>query len=63
MMDEIKITAYQCKQCGKVHYPFHERCLECKGTEFDEDMRRRAIPNCWHIPRSSTCLGDLMCAH
>ena len=32
---EIAITAYQCKKCGKLHYPFHERCLDCKGRDFD----------------------------
>jgi hypothetical protein len=31
-----KIVAYRCKKCGKVHYPFHDRCLNCKGREFEE---------------------------
>jgi len=35
-MKEIELTAYQCKKCGKVHYPFHDRCLECKGREFEK---------------------------
>lgn len=35
-MKAIPITAYQCKQCGKIHYPFHERCLSCRGREFTE---------------------------
>ncbi len=34
-MKEIAITAYKCKKCGKLHYPFHDRCLECKGREFE----------------------------
>lgn len=34
MKKEIQIEAYQCKQCGKIHYPFHDRCLACKGREF-----------------------------
>jgi len=33
--NEIPITAYQCKKCGRIHYPFHDRCLECKGREFE----------------------------
>ncbi len=33
---EIAITAYQCKKCGKLHYPFHERCLSCKGRDFEK---------------------------
>lgn len=33
---EIDITAYKCTQCGKLHYPFHERCLSCKGREFEK---------------------------
>jgi uncharacterized OB-fold protein len=32
---EISIQAYQCKKCGKIHYPFHDRCLNCKGREFE----------------------------
>ena len=35
-MKEIEIVAYQCKKCGKIHYPYHDRCLECKGREFDQ---------------------------
>ena len=33
---EIPIVAYQCKKCGKLHYPFHDRCLTCRGREFTE---------------------------
>ncbi|GAP15729.1 predicted nucleic-acid-binding protein containing a Zn-ribbon [Longilinea arvoryzae] len=32
---EIPITAYRCKKCGRIHYPFHDRCLDCKGREFE----------------------------
>ncbi len=35
-MKNLPIVAYRCKKCGRVHYPFHERCLNCKGREFDE---------------------------
>ncbi len=35
MKREIAITAYKCRKCGKIHYPFHDRCLECRGREFD----------------------------
>ncbi len=35
-MSELKITAYKCKKCGRVHYPKHERCLSCKHREFEE---------------------------
>lgn len=31
----IPITAYRCRKCGRVHYPFHDRCLDCKGREFE----------------------------
>ena len=34
-MKEIAITAYRCKKCGKIHYPFHDRCMACKGREFE----------------------------
>ena len=35
MKKEIAITAYTCKKCGKIHYPYHDRCLACKGREFE----------------------------
>ncbi len=35
MKKEIAITAYKCKKCGKVHYPYHDRCLGCRGREFE----------------------------
>ena len=34
-MKEIAIKAYQCKKCSKIHYPFHDRCMVCKGREFE----------------------------
>jgi hypothetical protein len=34
-MKEIAIKAYKCKKCGKIHYPFHDRCMACKGREFE----------------------------
>jgi uncharacterized OB-fold protein len=36
MKNEIALIAYKCKQCGKMHYPFHDRCLACKGREFEQ---------------------------
>ena len=36
MKNEIGITAFKCKKCGKLHYPFHDRCLECRGREFEK---------------------------
>ena len=35
-MKEIAIEAYKCLKCGKIHYPFHDRCMDCKGREFQE---------------------------
>lgn len=32
---KIEITAYKCKQCGRVHYPKHEQCLNCHSREFE----------------------------
>ncbi|NMC30290.1 MAG: hypothetical protein GYA45_09495 [Pelolinea sp.] len=32
-MDQI--VAYRCKKCGRIHYPCHDRCLDCKGRDFD----------------------------
>jgi uncharacterized OB-fold protein len=34
-MKELEIQAYKCKKCGKVHYPFHDRCMACKGRDFE----------------------------
>ncbi len=34
-MKRIPIVAQKCKRCGKLHYPAHERCLSCKGREFE----------------------------
>jgi scaffold protein (connect acetoacetyl-CoA thiolase and HMG-CoA synthase) len=34
-MKELAIQAYRCKKCGKVHYPFHDRCMACKGRDFE----------------------------
>ena len=36
MTEKIGIVAYKCKKCGKLHYPFHDRCMDCKSREFDE---------------------------
>jgi uncharacterized OB-fold protein len=35
-MSEIPLVAYRCKACGRIHYPFHDRCLNCRKTEFEE---------------------------
>ncbi len=34
-MKEIEIVGYKCKRCGKLHFPFHDRCLACRGREFE----------------------------
>ena len=35
-MKAIPVVAYKCKSCGKLHFPYHDRCLVCRGREFDE---------------------------
>ncbi len=35
MKHQLPIQAYKCKNCGKVHFPYHDRCLNCKGREFE----------------------------
>ncbi|MEM3421502.1 MAG: OB-fold domain-containing protein [Candidatus Hadarchaeum sp.] len=35
-MVEQKFVAYKCRSCGRVMNPKHDRCLTCKGMEFDE---------------------------
>ncbi len=36
MRTDIPVTAYKCRKCGRVHYPYHDRCLACRGREFEE---------------------------
>jgi uncharacterized OB-fold protein len=36
MNHDVMLVAHQCKICGSVHYPRHDRCLHCKGREFQE---------------------------
>ena len=36
MTIELNITAYRCKKCGRIHYPYHDRCLDCLEREFEE---------------------------
>ncbi len=31
-----EITGYKCKNCGRIHYPRHEQCLDCKRREFEK---------------------------
>ena len=35
MTQELGITAYKCTACGRVHHPFHDRCLACKNRGFE----------------------------
>ena len=36
MKKELGIVAYKCKKCGKLHFPYHDRCLACKSREFTQ---------------------------
>ncbi len=55
MKKEIAITAYKCKKCGKIHYPYHDRCLACKGREFEQikpegDVRLLSYTAIYNLP-------------
>jgi uncharacterized protein len=55
MKKEIAIVAYKCKKCGKLHYPFHDRCLACKGREFDKvkpegDVKLLTFTRIYNLP-------------
>ena len=55
MNQEIAITAYRCKQCGRIHYPYHDRCLECKNRQFEAlkpegDARLLAYSAIFNLP-------------
>jgi uncharacterized protein len=34
-MSELQITGYRCTECGRVHYPRHEQCLDCHSRSFE----------------------------
>jgi uncharacterized OB-fold protein len=36
MSSDAMLIVYQCRTCEKVHYPRHDRCLQCNGREFAE---------------------------
>ena len=55
MTAELNITAYRCKNCGRIHYPFHDRCLDCLEREFDEitpegDAKVLAYTEIYNLP-------------
>ncbi|MCJ7518402.1 MAG: hypothetical protein MUO42_01850 [Anaerolineaceae bacterium] len=55
MKKRIEITAFKCKSCGRIHYPFHDRCLDCKGREFEKlsaegDVRLFAYTQIFNLP-------------
>ena len=55
MKKEIAITAYKCTKCGRIHYPFHDRCLDCKGREFEPikpqgDVKLLAYTTIFNLP-------------
>jgi len=55
MTKELPITAFKCRKCGKVHYPFHDRCLACRGREFEEikpegDVKLLAYTAIFNLP-------------
>ncbi len=35
-MKAMELKAFKCKQCGHIHYPFHDRCAGCMHREFEE---------------------------
>jgi hypothetical protein len=36
MIARANTSAYKCKGCGTVMFPRHDRCLSCKGREFEK---------------------------
>ena len=61
MSKRSPITAYKCKKCGKMHYPFHDRCLKCRAREF-EKINPAGQAKLLTYTRSSTCRGASMSA-
>ena len=55
MKREIGIVAYRCKKCGKLHYPFHDRCLACRSRDFESvkpqgDARLLTYTRIYNLP-------------
>jgi uncharacterized OB-fold protein len=55
MNKELGIVAYRCKKCSRLHYPFHDRCLNCKGREFESvrpegDARLLTFTQIFNLP-------------
>ena len=55
MTIDLNITAYRCKKCGRIHYPFHDRCLDCLEREFEEitpegDAKLLAYTEIYNLP-------------
>ncbi len=55
MKTDIPVTAFKCRKCGRVHYPFHDRCLDCRGRLFDEikpegDVKLVAYTAIYNLP-------------
>jgi hypothetical protein len=55
MKKKIAIVAYKCKKCGKLHYPYHDRCMECKSREFQEvepagDVKLLTFTRIYNLP-------------
>ena len=52
---DIEIVAYKCKKCGKLHFPYHDRCMECKSREFEPvkpqgDVRLLTFTRIYNLP-------------
>jgi len=50
-----ELIAYKCKQCGRIIYPRHSRCLSCKGRDFDEispagSCKLLTYTTVWNLP-------------
>jgi len=54
-MKGLPIVAYKCKKCGKIHYPYHDRCLACKNREFEKigpvgDVKLLTFTRIYNLP-------------
>ena len=50
-----KLVGCKCKECGRIMYPQHSRCLSCNGREFEEitpegECKLLTFSDVWTLP-------------
>jgi uncharacterized OB-fold protein len=35
-MGDLPLVGFKCKKCGRIHYPYHDRCLNDRTRDFEQ---------------------------